>query len=452
MPLNTPTSVRNTTVLTTAECPSTSLSQPTPAMSMSDQEVLQSIYSSPSMAMGILPFSPRSSQSLDPPIIAGLEAAATVTDTYSNLRIALSSFLGKSQGQPPSFPIPTLGRTSPSPIPIPPHISYQSKDNMARAPSPFPLLTLPPTPLLQCQHRRPLSPQQSSIHSNIVIDTLPNSKLLTLAGQIPSSAMVLHVRKQCRALLKYMEAQEHITGALSAWTEDLLPAINILGNTELDDQVFTTTFHNYTAVEHLFLIPQILNKIEGYMLDDNIQSNEPVGFATYNPTISLSSMLSPIPNVPQLTEQLNDPNHPGDGWSKYDCSDTWQYPLVFLNEYGQDEIAQYVTFRQIGVDTHIVGVYKQGDPEYSIPLHAQAHPSPNFNHPGVKDYDLNIFHPSSTSQLLIDNAIIDLKDPGIVADIYRYRAYQNELEVVKCQRVELNRRESNAQSKLSMVE
>ena len=38
-----------------------------------------------------------------------------------------------------------------------------------------------------------------------------------------------------------MEHQEHITGALSAWMEDLLPALNILGNTKLDDQVFTTT-------------------------------------------------------------------------------------------------------------------------------------------------------------------------------------------------------------------
>ena len=126
------------------------------------------------------------------------------------------------------------------------------------------------------------------------------------------------MRKQCRALLKYMECQEHITGALSAWMEDLLPALNILGNTKLDDQVFTTTFHNYTAVEHLFLIPQILEKIEGYMSDNNVQSDKPVRFAEYNPTISLSSTPSPIPNIPQLTKQLDNPNHPGAGWSKYD--------------------------------------------------------------------------------------------------------------------------------------
>jgi len=98
-----------------------------------------------------------------------------------------------------------------------------------------------------------------------------------------------------------MEQQGCITGALSAWTEDLLPAINILGNTELNDQIFTTTFCNYTTVEHLFLIPQILDKIKGYMSDEDVQSDKPVRFATYNPTISLSSTPSPIPNVPQLS-------------------------------------------------------------------------------------------------------------------------------------------------------
>jgi len=188
------------------------------------------------------------------------------------------------------------------------------------------------------------------------------------------------------------------------------------------------------------------------MSDEDVQSEEPIRFATYNPTISLSSTPSPIPNIPQLTIQLDDPNHPGPGWSKYNRGDMRQYPLVFLNKYGQDEIARYVTFRQVGIDTHIVGVCKKGDPKYSIPLHARAHPSPNFNRPGVKDYDLNIFHPSSTSRLLVDNAIIDLKVPGIVADVYRYRAHQSELKAVKRQCIELNKREDDAQGKLSMVE
>jgi len=130
-PLNIPTFARSSTAPITAECPLTLHNPPTSAMSMSDQEVPQSIHSSPSLAMETLPFSPRSSPLPAPPITAGLEAAATEIDIYSNLRIALSSFPGVSQGQPPPFPIPVTGCTSPSPIPIPPCISPQNKDNTA---------------------------------------------------------------------------------------------------------------------------------------------------------------------------------------------------------------------------------------------------------------------------------------------------------------------------------
>ena len=52
---------------------------------------------------------------------------------------------------------------------------------------------------------------------------------------------VKDVRKKCRALLKAMEAQERLGSALEAWTENLLPAINILGNDGLDDETFSTT-------------------------------------------------------------------------------------------------------------------------------------------------------------------------------------------------------------------
>jgi len=130
-PLSTPPSAKNSTVPTIVECPLTLLSQRTSAMSTSDQKVPQSIHSSPSMAMETLPFSPRLSPPLDLPITAGLEVASTATDIYSNLRIALSSFLGASQGQPPSFPTPVTGHISPSPILIPPRISPQNEDSTA---------------------------------------------------------------------------------------------------------------------------------------------------------------------------------------------------------------------------------------------------------------------------------------------------------------------------------
>jgi len=66
-----------------------------------------------------------------------------------------------------------------------------------------------------------------------------------------------------------------------------MPAINILGNNRIDDKSFLTTFHDFTAVQHLFFIPQVLAEIEPFMQDESIQSDEPVQLATcYNPCYS----------------------------------------------------------------------------------------------------------------------------------------------------------------------
>jgi len=250
-----------------------------------------------------------------------------------------------------------------------------------------------------------------------------------------------------------MEQQEHVTGALSAWMEDLMGAINILGNDGLDNESFETTYHDFKAVQHLFFVPYILDLTKPYMDDDSVNSGEPIRFAQYQPTITRST--SPSESIclaPPLTSDLQDPDHPGKGWVRYDSTQPHLYPIVFLNEEGQAETAQYISYRSINEDTHLVSIRRKGDREYSTPLHTRAFPSPNFNRAGVKDTNLNIFHPSSTSCLLVDNALIDLKDPGVIADVHRYRAYQIELENMKRHKVELANAEDHAQTKLITVE
>jgi len=269
----------------------------------------------------------------------------------------------------------------------------------------------------------------------------------------PTSEDIKEVRKRCQALLKVMEQQERVTGALSAWMEDLMGAINILGNDGLDDKSFKTTYRDFKAVQHLFFIPRILDLTEPYMDDDSVNSDEPACFAQYQPTVTRSTSPSEsIRLAPPLTSDLQDPDHPGKGWVWYDGTQPHLYPIVFLNKEGQAETAQYISYRSINEDTHLVGICQKGDQEYSTPLHARAFPSPNFNRAGIKDTNLNIFHPSSTSRLLVNNALIDLKDPGVIADIHKYRAYQIELENVKRRRVELANAEDRAQTKLLMVE
>jgi len=81
---------------------------------------------------------------------------------------------------------------------------------------------------------------------------------------MPTQEDISNVRKNCQALLKAMEAQRRLESALEAWTEGLMPAINILGNNGINDESFLTTYHDFMAVQHLFFVPQVLNEIEPY--------------------------------------------------------------------------------------------------------------------------------------------------------------------------------------------
>jgi len=130
----------------------------------------------------------------------------------------------------------------------------------------------------------------------------------------PSQEDVKDVRRNCQALLKAMEVHRRLESALEAWTEGLMPAINILSNNGLDDQIFTTSFQDFSAVQHLFFVPQILTELEPFLNDDSIQSDPPELLAAwYNPTVSKSTTPSPITINPPLSDELEDPTHPGEG-------------------------------------------------------------------------------------------------------------------------------------------
>jgi len=232
-----------------------------------------------------------------------------------------------------------------------------------------------------------------------------------------------------------------------------MPAINILGNNGLDDQIFTTSFQDFSAVQHLFFVPQILTEVEPFLDNDDIQSDLPESLAAwYNPTVSKSSTPSPITINPPLSDKLKDPTHPGEGWALFNTGNPGHYPLIFSNNKDQSEVAKYICFRSMEEDTYLVGTQGKNKKEYATPLQAKAYPSPNFNHHGVKDTNLHIFHPTHLSHLMVDTALVNLKDPGVLADIHRFWGHHNIISSVKRQRLEAEKRETKAEVDLLMVE
>ena len=152
-----------------------------------------------------------------------------------------------------------------------------------------------------------------------------------------------------------------------------------------------------------------------------------------------------------MSDKLEDPTYPGEGWALFDAGSPGHYPLVFSNDEGQSEVAKYICFHSIEEDTYLVGTHGKNKKEYATPLQVKAYPSPNFNRHGVKDTDLHIFHPAHLSCLMVDMALVNLKDPGVLADVHRLRGYHN-ISWVKRQCLELDKEETNAEAKLLTVE
>jgi len=250
-----------------------------------------------------------------------------------------------------------------------------------------------------------------------------------------------------------MEAHQRLKNALEAWTEGLMPAINILGNDGLDDQIFTTSFRDFSTVQHLFFVPQILTEVEPFLDDNSVQSDPPESLGgRYNPTISKASSPSPITINSPLSDKLNDPTYPGEGWALFDAGNPGHYPLTFVNDEGQPEVAKYICFHSTEEDTYLVGTWGKNEKEYATPLQAKAYPSLNFNRCGVKDTDLNLFHPTHLSCLMVDTVLVNLKDPGVLADVHRLWGLHNKISSAKRQRRELEEKESWAEADLLVVE
>jgi len=53
---------------------------------------------------------------------------------------------------------------------------------------------------------------------------------------------------------------------------------------------------------------------------------------------------------------------------------------------------------------------------------------------------------------MVDTALVNLKDPGILADIHRFQGLHNIISSAKRQRLELEKKETRAEADLLIVE
>ena len=200
----------------------------------------------------------------------------------------------------------------------------------------------------------------------------------------------------------------------------------------------------YNRIVHLTYISAFTDKIEEYM-DLTVQDARPPSLLERISTPTHDS--SPPTNVSVGSNKEEDPNHPGGDWIKFDINNTKHYPLVFRNEDGREELAQYIRYLSLEDGIVLQGRRTKYTAIYRAPLHARPFPHANFNGNEPRDTDLAPLHPSAPNRIIIDDALFQLGDKGVIADVHTLRAQYLRIAEIKRQRTELLRQELKCEEK-----
>ena len=238
----------------------------------------------------------------------------------------------------------------------------------------------------------------------------------------------------CKAILRYRQVHPKLSEFMEACTGDLMISITAMSNADAT-RPLPIANGEYNRIAHLTYVSAFTDKIEPY-LEDAIREIGPP--PTLLQCISTPSHIS-------VTDSEEETDHPGQGWIEYNTTNPKHYPLVFINEANEEEVAKYIQYHDVDDGVHLQGRRSKYSPLYAVPLHAHAFSIANSFRARVKDIELAIFHPSATSRLVIDDALFHLGDPGIIADIHTLRAQHLRLMQIKRQQLELDLQEHKAE-------
>ena len=124
---------------------------------------------------------------------------------------------------------------------------------------------------------------------------------------------------------------------MNTWTDDIM--VPILAIKETNSTLpLPITNAEYNRIVHLTYISAFTDKIKEY-IDLAMQDTRPP---------SLLEHISTPTHILVSSSDKEDPSHPGEDWIKFDINNTKHYPLVFINEEGREELAQYIRYLSIG--------------------------------------------------------------------------------------------------------
>jgi len=119
-----------------------------------------------------------------------------------------------------------------------------------------------------------------------------------------------------------------------------------------------------------------------------------------------------------------DDDHPGEGWFVFTQDNPEHYLVVAEDATGDIHAARYIKYMMTDDGPFVHGCDRKGAEIFKKPLQARSEDAqPNLLDNGqIRDDLLYAIAPTSKLRDMVDRHVHDMKDPGLTADIARYRA------------------------------
>src|SRR5580693_8894543 len=123
------------------------------------------------------------------------------------------------------------------------------------------------------------------------------------------------------------------------------------------------------------------------------------------------------------------------GWVEYDPFDRAAVRVSY-EEDGRIKTCRWVKYDLQGPNPTATGTEGLMRAVYEVDLHANPCPAPNYTEPRhFRNDALQIFHPDHGSHALVDRALVQIGDPGLHAEVVRYRfclAERDDIALSRC--------------------
>jgi hypothetical protein len=169
-----------------------------------------------------------------------------------------------------------------------------------------------------------------------------------LESAVPPREQINGTIALCRAIHHYRVMNNPLSPIMTRSTNNLMIPIETMAEHQASLPL-PITVEEYNTITHLTYILAFTDLIEPYLAHAVKMEDEPPSL------LQRITSAAPSPSHISISSDENETDHPGNEWMLYDGKNPKHYPLVFVNEQNEEEVAKYIRYMSVGDDMHLQG-------------------------------------------------------------------------------------------------